>query len=74
MAKQRASSQKRDREFRKRERDRKKREKAALKRERRMGNQDAGTVPSTTETQDDVSSDQQPAGQDGIDGTSAPPS
>jgi hypothetical protein len=37
MAKQRPSSQKRDREFRKRERDRRKREKAALKRARREG-------------------------------------
>ena len=73
MAKQRSSSQKRDREFRKRERERKKREKAALKRERRMGNQDAGTVPSTTETQDEVSSDQQPGGQDEVNGTATPP-
>ena len=47
MAKQRPSTQKRDREFRKRDRERKKREKAAIKRERRKDHRDAGTVPGT---------------------------
>lgn len=45
MAKQRPSSQKRDREFRKRERDRKKREKAALKRAKREGRLSSDDTP-----------------------------
>lgn len=45
MAKQRPSSQKRDREFRKRDRERRKREKAALKRARREGARDAVPAP-----------------------------
>ena len=45
MAKQRPSTQKRDREFRKRERERRKHEKAALKRERRFRDQSAQNPP-----------------------------
>lgn len=57
MAKQRPSSQKRDREFRKRERERKKRKKAALKRERRHGDESVVEPPASDDIQIDPASD-----------------
>jgi hypothetical protein len=68
MAKQRPSSQKRDREFRKRDRERRKREKAALKRARREGNRDAVAAP----PQDHETAHESPDHSDGGEGEPNP--